>query len=329
MNKKLTIFSITLIIVGIIGTISTGILSVPYFINTLNNIEETLNKENIIFNKNIDIDNINISGINNNITIKKYMGNDIKVSVRGIYKKNQYDINEDLKTLAINEKEIENNFNKVKNLKELISKYIESKFMEDSELIVYIPNNVNINVDTLAGNLKIEDDVFLNEVNFKTDSGYIYLPKEIKNLDKLNIKSNDFIQLSMQELIGIKYVDIKSSSITIYSDLKNELINTKDDLIPNNLNITSNYVDITTDIPLANNLNVIAYESVTSLDIPINKYNFNFVIESDVVDLDNLKGKYNLDDDFDINKINELSKKNLDSSEKEYKVNIKSKIISF
>lgn len=333
MNKKLTIFSIILIIVGIIGTICSGIASVPYFVDTANTIREEVNKEHIIYNKNIDINKIDISVINDGVTIKKHKGNDVKVSVKGIYENGKYEINEDLKTLKINEKETEYTYDKFKNLNELMNKFIENSLKEYSEVIVYVPNNIDIDAYTNYGALRIEDNILLNEVKFKTIDGSISLPKETKNLNKLDIISNGFIQLSMGELIGIKDVNIVSDSTTIYSNTNDKFIDNIENYIPNNLNISSDYIDITTDIPVANNLNMIDYESDINLDIPINKYKFNFNIKANNIDFGNLKERYNLGNDFyngeNINEINGLIIKNLESLETEYKINIKANNIKF
>ena len=327
MNKKLTIFSIILIIVGIIGSICSGIASLPYFVDTVNKMREAVNKEHIIYNKNIDLNKIDISIINDRVTIKKHTGNDVKVSVKGIYEEGKYEVNEDIKTLKINEKETKENYDKFDNLNELINKFIENSLRENSEVIIYVPNNIDISAYTNYGALRIEDNIFLNEVKFKTVDGSISLPQEVKSLNKLDIISNGHIQLSMGEITGIKDINIVSNSITIYSNANDKFIDNIESYIPNNLNISSDYIDVTTDIPLANNLNITSYESVNSLDIPINKYKFNFNIKANSIDLYNLRERYNLDNDIyndrNINEINDLLNKNLDSLEREYNINIK------
>ena len=327
MNKKLTIFSIILIIVGIIGSICSGIASLPYFVDTVNKMREAVNKEHIIYNKNIDLNKIDISTINDRIIIKKHTGNDVKVSVKGIYEEGKYEVNEDIKTLKINEKETKETYDKFDNLNELMSKFIENSLKEYYEVIVYVPNNIDISAYTKYGLLRIEDNIFLNEVKFKTVGGSISLPQEIKNLNKLDIISNSDIELSMGEIIGIKDISIVSNSTTIYSNTNDKFIDNIESYIPNNLNITSDYIDVTTDIPVANNLDITSYESVTNLDIPINKYKFNFNIKANSIDLYSLRERYNLDNDIyndkNINEINDLLNKNLDSLEREYNINIK------
>ena len=49
MNKKLSIFAIVLIIVGLIGSIWSGFFSMPYFINKLQDFDKQVNKESIIY----------------------------------------------------------------------------------------------------------------------------------------------------------------------------------------------------------------------------------------------------------------------------------------
>ncbi len=102
----------------------------------------------------------------------------------------------------------------------------------------------------------------------------------------------------MGEIIGIKDISIVSNSTTIYSNTNDKFIDNIESYIPNNLNITSDYIDVTTDIPVANNLDITSYESVTNLDIPINKYKFNFNIKANSIDLYSLRERYNLDNDI-------------------------------
>lgn len=334
MNKKLTIFSIILIIVGIIGAICSGIASLPYIVDNVNKIREEVNKEHIIYNKNIDLNKIDISTINDRVTIKKHTGNDVKISVKGIYEEGKYEVNEDIKTLKINEKETTENYDKFGNLNELMSKFIENSLKEYYEVIVYVPNNIDISAYTKYGLLRIEDNIFLNEVKFKTVGGSISLPQKIKSLNKLDIISNGHIELSMGEIIGIKDINIVSNSTTIYSNDNDKFIDNIENYIPNNLNITSDYcIDVTTDIPIANNLNITSYDLVDNLDIPINKYKFNFNVKANSIDLYNLRERYNLDNDIynnkNINEINDLLNKNLESLEKEYNINIKANNIDF
>ena len=55
MNKKLSIFAIVLIIVGLIGSIWSGFFSMPYFINKLQDFDKQVNKESIIYNDDLSI----------------------------------------------------------------------------------------------------------------------------------------------------------------------------------------------------------------------------------------------------------------------------------
>lgn len=336
MNKKLTVFSIILIIVGIIGSIYSGIASIPYFIDTYNKVEAEFNKEHIIYNKNIDINNLDISTLNDSTVIKQYNGNDIKIVVKGIYNENKYEVKEETKTIKLIEKNIEKERRyKIKKVKDLLDMAIENSMQEHNSVIIYVPNKVNINASTNYGELIIEDDILLNEVNLKTMNGYISLPRDIKSLDRLNIVSNGNIRLSMTELLGIKDVYIDANYIEIYSSDDDIFIEDIEKFIPNNINIISsnnNNIDINTNIPISKNLNIDSIYSDINLDIPIDRYKFKFNMRAHQIDLYNIKDRYNINNDLyqskELKEIKGILNKELESLDKEYYINIKANNIN-
>ncbi len=187
MNKKLTVFSIILIIVGIIGSIYSGIASIPYFIDTYNKVEAEFNKEHIIYNKNIDINNLYISTLNDSTVIKQYNGKTIKLIEKNIEKERKY---------------------KIKKVKDLLDIAIENSMQEHNSVIIYVPNKVNINASTNYGELIIEDDILLNEVNLKTMNGYISQNINIISINNNNIDINTNIPISKNLNIDSIYSDI-------------------------------------------------------------------------------------------------------------------------
>ncbi len=343
MNKKITIFSIILIIVGTIGTICSGIVSIPYFIRASSDIERELNKEYIIYNKEIEVNKLNINTKDTNIVIRKHNKNNVIVSKKGNKNNFGYSFENKDNALYVSENESNENYKHIKDITNFndFANYMLNEFYSQNanNIVIYIPNDVDINTYTQSGVLDIQDDIFLNDVTFKTLSGNISLPKKIKNLNKLDIKSKNYIQLSISELLGIKDIDISSNSVNIYSDDNDIFIDNKENYVPNNVNInqdSNDYgnVDISTEIPIANNLNINAYNSNVSIDLPIDKYKINFNIKSlQRIDMNDLiqENKINENDNIkyqDIRELNGNLNKNLQELKKEYKVNIKSEYIS-
>lgn len=338
MNKKLSIFAIILVIIGGIGTVYSGIKTIPYFTNKAYEIKKEMDKEQTIYNEQIDINKLNIDTINGNVTIKKHNENSVKIIKKGIYSENNYTIENINKELTIREKELNRKYNydlKINNLDDLI-KLASSDFYEHNQnIVIYIPKDVDLNVSTKYGYLKVEDNVLLNNIAFKTINGHISLPKEVKNLNSLDIVSKYYVRVSMGELLGIENVNITSNSIEVYSSDDDIFIEDIEKYIPNNVNLNlessiNDYsrVDITTEIPVANNVSINGYKSQVELNIPINKYKFNVDMKAsenvDVEDsLDNDNSQNNI-----IREIKGLLNKNLELLEKEYKMNIKAQYIN-
>ncbi|WP_042272962.1 hypothetical protein [[Clostridium] dakarense] len=323
MNKKLSIFAIILVIIGGIGTVYSGIKSIPYFTNKAYEIQKEMDKDEIIYNEQIDVNKLNINTINAHIIIKKHDENSVKITKRGI---SNYAIQNNNKELVITEKELDRKPNydfKINNFDDLIELAKSNIYQHNQDITIYIPNNVDLNVSTRYGSLNVIDNILLNDVYFKTIYGPISLPNEVKNLKTLDIVSKEHIQLSMGELLGIENVNITSDSITMYSNDNDIFIDNIEKYIPNNVNLniqSYGQAHITTEIPVANNLNINGHDSQVELNIPINKYKFNVDMKaSENIDLENSSN-----DDSENNIVREIKgtlNKNLDSLEKEYKIN--------
>ncbi|MBO3445612.1 hypothetical protein [Clostridium sp. CCUG 7971] len=331
MNKKLSIFAIILVIIGGIGTVYSGIKSIPYFTNKAYEIQKEMDKEEIIYNEQIDINKLNINTINAHVLIKKHNENSVKITKRGM---SNYDIQNNNKELAITEKELErkNNYNfKVNNLDDLIDLVKSDIYRHRQDITIYIPNNVDLNVSAKYGSLNIIDNVALNNIEFKTIYGAISLPKGVKNLKGLDIVSKSNIRLSMGEILGIENINIAADSINVYSSDDDIFIDNIEKYIPNNVNLNiQSYGDvyITTDIPMANNFNINGHDSQVKLDIPVNKYKFNVDMKAseniDIEDsLDNNNSQNNI-----IREIKGTLNKKLESLETEYKININAQNIN-
>lgn len=339
MNKKLSIFSIILVIVGAIGSIYSGLKAIPYVTDKIYEIKREVEKEQTIYNEQLDINKLNIDTVYTHVIIKKHDEQSVKVVKTGVDNENSYNIESNNKELILKEKDQPNKFNynyKINNLDDLIKLFASKLYERNQSITVYIPNNVDLNISTKYASLQVKDNILLNDVYFKTIYGNISLPREVKNLKILDIVAKDYIRLSMGELLGIENVNVVSDLITIYSNDNDIFIEDIEKYIPNNVNLSTESsrdsyggsINISTDIPVGNNVNVNGYKSQVELNIPVNKFKFNVDMKaSENIEIDDL----NNNDDSGNNIIREIKgtlNKNLDSLEKEYKMNIKAQHIN-
>ncbi|MCR8745065.1 DUF4097 domain-containing protein [Romboutsia lituseburensis] len=340
MNKKITIVAIVLIVIGIIGSISFGIASVPYFINMASQIEQELNKETVIFNKEINITKLNINTNGANIKIKKHDKEEIIITKKGSSKNESYDISNSENELLITQNKNNNNYVEFKDINDVVDLMVGELYLYNANTItIYVSKNIDINATTGNGTLMVEEDILLDTLNFKTITGNISLPKKVKSLNDLNITSKNYIQMSVSELLGIKNINIIANSVNIYSDEQDIFIDNIEEYLPENMDIiqTNNeYGDITinVDIPVAKNLVVNAKQSSTELDLPIEKYNINLDLKSiENIDFSELIERNKIDNK-EISKLQNTRElnfnlnENLKNNEKKYKMQVKSNFIS-
>ena len=148
----------------------------------------------------------------------------------------------------------------------------------NSDITVYIPENIDINVNTNNGGLYI-NGVNANNLNFNTQYGNISL-SENSNIKTLNIKSNSDISLKVREVYCIDNLSIESNYVNIYEGTFVE----DESKIPESIKILAqggydNSVNINTNLPIAKNLDITSEENV-DLKLPISDYKFNFDIKT-------------------------------------------------
>lgn len=280
MNKKLSIFAIVLIIVGLIGSVWSGFLSMPYFINKLQDYEEGINKEKVIYEENININNLSINTKYANVKILKNDSSKVIIKTNGLYKNSEIKINQSGKDLVIKEEINNQKIEKIKNIDDLINIALENTFSSyRNTILVYIPNNMNISAITDSGHLYVKDNIFLDSLTFKTYGGSISLPSEIKNLKFLDLTSKSDLSLKLSELIGIDEVNINSNEVYISS--KESTFYDMEKYIPkkvtiNGDNLENGIIDIESTIPISKDLTIDSYKSEVLLNLPLDRYNFNF-----------------------------------------------------
>ena len=277
-NRIVTGIGVVLLITGIVGSIWSGIEVMPKLINDAQVVQENLNQQEILYKGQIDLTKLNINSNISNVIIKKYDGKDIIVERSGNKSLSTITTKEGAKELTINE-EINNDNNLGKSIDDIVRYLVDELYTShNSDITVYIPENVDINVNTNNGGLYI-DDVNANNLNFNTQYGSISL-SENSNIKTLNIKSNASISLKVREVYCIENLSIESDYVNIYEGtfVKDE------SKIPESVKILTrggydNCVDINTNLPIAKNLDINSNATV-NLELPILDYKFNFDIKT-------------------------------------------------
>lgn len=332
MNKKLSIFAIVLIVVGLIGTVWSGFFSMPYFINKLQDFDEQVNMENTIYEKNIDVEELNINTNYVNTKIVKSNTNKIVVKSRGLYENTDIQVRDNDKILSVKEVDKNLSMSKIKGVDDFTSKILENVFSNHTNMItIYVPKDINLKVISKSGSLTIENDIFLNEFSFETYSGHLSLPNEVKNLNKLSISSQNYVSLQLGEILGIKEVNIYSNDVYIESDKYN--LEDIEKYLPNKVNIKSNNLDnininIESNLPISKNLTIDGYKSEVNLNLPLDRYKFKFDIKAyENIDLNEfLQKDFDDEKDYDLKEFKKTINKDLKN---EYKVNIQATNIYF
>ncbi|AWH77017.1 DUF4097 family beta strand repeat-containing protein [Clostridioides difficile] len=351
MNKKLAIFAAVLLVIGIIGTTWSGILVMPSLINFGLEKEAEFKKENKLYQEKVNIDKLDISVDNINVTIKKSSSEDVRVTTRGNNEFYKYNVTLKDKTLVVKgERKYENKIKKIKNFDQLLNTSINSMFSHDyREIIIYVPNNVDINASSISSYLFVYDNVASNNITYKTSSGGFsraITENKVNRLENLNLISNSNLHLSTKSILGVKNVNIESESLDISSENEDVFIDNIEEYIPENVNIkekigrNSNYDSefyLYSNMPIAKFLDIEVPNSKVRLDIPVNKYKFNCDIKSkEVIEEFNNDEEYD-NDSYDYEhseehsnkyrntrEIKGLLNKNLSNLEKEYTIKINS-----
>lgn len=352
MNKKLAIFAAVLLVIGIIGTTWSGILVMPSLINFGLEKEAKFKKENKLYQEKVNIDKLDVSVDNVNITIKKHSSEDVRVTTRGNNELYKYNVALKDKTLVVKgERKYENHIKKIKNFDQFFNISIDSMFSGDyREIVIYVPNNVDINVSSVSSSLSVYDNVASNNITYKTSYGSfdrVITESNINKLDTLNLISNNNLDLSTKSILGVKNVNIESESLDISSEYEDIFVNNVEQYIPENINIKEkmgrdshydNDFSIYCDFPIARNLDIDVPNSKVSLNLPVNKYKFNCDIKSKerIEDINDEADEYSDGSDGyehreenhnaykNIREIKGLLNENLSNLEQEYTIKINS-----
>ena len=262
MNKKriVTGVGVVLLITGIVGSIWSGIEVMPKLINDAQAMQNNLNQQEVLYKGKIDLAKLNINSKVSNIIIKKYDGKDVIVERSGNKNLSTITTKESGSELTIDEEFNNNNNNLGKSIDDIVRYLVDELYTShNSDITVYIPENINLNFNTQYGNISLSEN---------------------SNIKTLNIKSNSDISLKVREVYCIDNLSIESNYVNIYEGTFVE----DESKIPESIKILAqggydNSVNINTNLPIAKNLDITSEENV-DLKLPISDYKFNFDIKT-------------------------------------------------
>ena len=144
-GKIVTIIGATLLTVGVIGGVCSGVVAMPTVINNIVNSQNTLNKEDVLYKGQANLTKLNINAKVSNVTIRKYDGQNVIVERSGDKSISTITAKENTNELNITEEAINPHFGK--NIDDMVKNFVNHMYLSHhSEITVYIPNNVDINV---------------------------------------------------------------------------------------------------------------------------------------------------------------------------------------
>ena len=144
-GKIVTIIGATLLTVGVIGGVCSGIVAMPTVINNIVNSQNILNKEDVLYKGQANLTKLNINAKNSNVTIRKYDGQNVIVERSGDKSISTITAKENTNELNITEEVINPNFGK--SIDDMVRYFVNELYSgQDSNITVYVPNNIDVNV---------------------------------------------------------------------------------------------------------------------------------------------------------------------------------------
>lgn len=300
MKKKFIITGIgaSLLLTGIIGGIWSGVSAVPAFVNKAQIERAKYDKKEILFDKEIDIKKLNAVFSKSSVQIKRHDSPKVLIERRGDKDDTTPVIKENGNELTLVEELSDNKpIVNVKNIDDIVKLFLNEAFRPSlSEITIYIPSNIDVNITTALGDLSILDDnMQFNNLEFITTSGRIFMDPNV-SIGNLNIKSSTEITLSVGEMANIKNINLDGETVYIHSGGEDVFVDNLDEKLPESIKITSSnadygYINIETSRPIAKNLDISSLGQ-TNLTLPLLNYKFNFNMKaSSGINFDELKNQ--------------------------------------
>lgn len=269
--KKVVVLAAVLLVIGVMGSVFTGIRLVPTVMNEINRVRTETSSVTPtcreVYSSSEDIESLEIESIENSsisVEIKKVEGDTTSVKVYE-YVDNDLDVKTDLNnsdgvlTIQGYKKKI-NLFEANSLKKKLLNIYNKAIYNlaaaknTSSQIVIEVPNSVSINfASDSQSNLSIRSkDAIKGELSFRSMGGNIDIPVS-GNLEKMYIDTHGYIKLDVKDFINCKNVTIKGYNIDIIAgDMSKNYYNVTK--YPSSVVIEGEIVNINSYIPLGNHV---------------------------------------------------------------------------
>lgn len=357
-NKYIvTGLGVALLSVGMIGGVWTGVNAIPSLVNKKQITDDKYNEKQIIFNESFDISQLEVNLQHSNVVLRKHDSDKILIERTGAKDISNLRYEKGEGVLKLSEDYKDEPIKEIKNINDIVKGFVDDIFSSSfSEVAVYLPKEVNLSVSTDNGYLTVEDDVVLDSLTYKTNSGSIGLNNSLE-FENLNIMSANRVSVAGSELLGIKNAKLEGHDVYIHSEGQEMFLEDLENKIPDVLEIKSSAlvgysgVNIQTSVPVAKNINIQTISDV-NLNVPLLEHKFNFDIKTnqgiDFYAMQNNERYYNTPiekffnnggenhydastqtEDGHMREYNGLLNDNLKDEPIEYKVNIKASKVMF
>lgn len=287
MKRKymVTGLGVAILSVGMIGGVLSGVNAIPTLVNKKQVIDNKYNEKEVIFNEVHDVSQLNINLQKSDVVLRKHDSDKILIERTGAKDITNLRCEKGDGILTLSEDYKDAPEKEIKSIDDIVKSVVDDAFSSHiSEVTIYLPKEVNVNVSEDSGYLRVDDDVILDSLTYKTNVGSIQL-NEYVEFENLNVTSVNGVSISGSEMLGIKNVKLEGRSIYVHSseyELSTEELLAK---IPDVLEIkcSSPYgyegVTIETNMPVAKNVNI-QTTSTVDVNLPLLEYKFNFDIKT-------------------------------------------------
>ncbi len=270
--KKSLIVAGVFLTVGITGSIISGVYIMPKVVNEVYRVQrEIVNAtptEREVFITEEQVDSVDISSLESkgyNVEIKSSPDNKARVKVLEYIKNDMkvetsYDAN--TKGLKVVGDRNMYNFFESENIKGFFENSYDAiiyTLMEEAndnvQIIIEVPSSVDVNFNSrYHTNLTIKDSKALKDTLVFTSpiGGYVDLPYN-NTLKNISIKTSNYLEMDLRQFINAENVRIDCNNAKIYSGgiYKDYGVDT---VLPNNVTINANYIDIESYMPIGKNV---------------------------------------------------------------------------
>ncbi|MDR0879376.1 MAG: DUF4097 domain-containing protein [Clostridioides sp.] len=287
MSKKkiLSIVAAVMLVVGIVGTSWSLFYIAPSIMEFQQQRKRESNKEITLYEKESTPTKLVVNSYGTQVTVRHKDGGCVVVKGSNL-RNRKYEFHEDGGVLTVTEIQNDSEFYNM-DLDEIVEEIIDGNlgYITDSRLVIYVPERLDLQIDTVSTGIDIEEGVAGKNVELQTSS-YVNIEKVIEEdneMDKLSVRSESGdMNINAKDLLGIKNLTLDTDYLTIKSPQDEKLTDEEEKRLPETLNVSSiaSHIKIESNFPVAKTINIDSPEAWLTLNLPIDKYKYKADINS-------------------------------------------------